>query len=314
VTHSSSDASSATPTRYRGRFAPSPTGPLHFGSLLAALASYLEARRHHGEWLVRMEDVDTPRTVPGAADDILRTLDALGFVWDEAVLYQSRRDDAYDEALDELADNGMLYACSCSRKQVAAETGWRGGQLIYPGTCRSRGLARDRGLSQRVLTAGARVRFTDEIQGTVEQNLATEIGDFVLRRVDGIYTYQLAVVVDDAAQGVTHVVRGSDLLDSTPRQIYLQQLLGMPPPRYSHIPIATDARGVKLSKQTGALAVDARQPARALWRALVFLDQTPPPELCRAEPRVLWSWAEENWSPARIRPGLAHAETTIGNA
>lgn len=311
VRQSTAETATTAPSHYRGRFAPSPTGPLHFGSLVAAVASYLEAQRHHGDWLVRMEDVDTPRNVPGAADQILHTLDALGFRWDETVLYQSDRHDAYEHALDELAELGMLYACSCSRKQVAAETGWRGGQLIYPGTCRLRRLPHNRGLSLRLLTSGARVRFADDIQGVLEQDIERDVGDFVLRRVDAVFTYQLAVIVDDADQGITHVVRGSDLLDSTPRQIYLQDLLCMPRPRYSHIPVATDAQGVKLSKQTGALALDTRRPSLALWRALSFLGQEPEPGLSRAEPCVLWSWAKEHWTPERIARDRAHAAPLI---
>ncbi len=313
MNHSSANTDPATtaPARYRGRFAPSPTGPLHFGSLVAAVASYLEAQRHQGEWLVRMEDVDTPRNVPGAADHIMRTLDTLGFRWDETVVYQSQRHAAYEDALDQLTELGMIYACSCSRKQVAAETGWRGGQLIYPGTCRLRHLPRNRGLSMRLLTAGARVRFADAIQGSVAQDIERDVGDFVLRRVDGVFTYQLAVIVDDAAQGITHVVRGSDLLDSTPRQIYLQDLLGMRQPQYSHVPVATDARGVKLSKQTGAIALSTKEPSRALWRALSFLGQEPEPELSRAHPDLLWSWARERWTPARIPPDRAHPAPSV---
>jgi glutamyl-Q tRNA(Asp) synthetase len=218
------------PPRYRGRFAPSPTGPLHFGSLVAAVGSFLQARAQRGEWLVRVEDLDPPREVKGAADDILRTLERLGLQWDGVAMYQSARTAAYDHAINELRRANALYACACSRREIADSSlpGIEG--PVYPGTCR-RGLpgARD-GRALRVRTDGARVAFEDRWQGRLENSLEPEFGDFVVRRADGLTAYQLAVVVDDAAQGITEVVRGADLLYSTPRQLHLQTLLALPAP------------------------------------------------------------------------------------
>jgi glutamyl-Q tRNA(Asp) synthetase len=285
---------------YRGRFAPSPTGPLHFGSLVAAVASWLEARAHGGEWLVRMEDVDTPRVVPGAADDILRTLDAFGMHWDGSVMYQSARSDAYRAALDALRREGKVYACGCSRREIAdsALAGIEG--YVYPGTCRL-GLAPGReARAWRVRTDGAVVAFDDAIQGPVIHDLEAQIGDFVLYRADSVYAYQLAVVVDDAAQSITHVVRGADLLESTPRQIHLQRLLGFATPEYAHLPVAVNAAGQKLSKQTLAPAVDASDAGAAISGALEFLGHEPPSELDRASADEVWRWARENWSPGRV--------------
>ncbi|MDX9952048.1 MAG: tRNA glutamyl-Q(34) synthetase GluQRS, partial [Methylophilaceae bacterium] len=241
---------------YRGRFAPSPTGPLHFGSLVAALASYLEARQQQGEWLLRMEDLDTPRNMPGAADAILRSLEAFGFEWDGPVVYQSERHDLYAAALARLQEDGLVYPCGCTRKEIAdsAIHGIEG--AIYPGTCRSGLPPGKTARAWRIRAENRTIGFDDAIQGHVAQNLARDIGDFVLKRADGFYAYQLAVVVDDADQGITHVVRGADLLDSTPRQIYLQQVLGLPAMHYAHIPVVLNAQGEKLSKQTQAAAVD----------------------------------------------------------
>lgn len=284
--------------RYIGRFAPSPTGPLHFGSLLAAVASYLEARHRGGCWLLRMEDLDPPREQPGAADHILRTLDAFGFDWDGPVLRQSTRAAAYRAALDDLRVRGLAYPCACTRREIAARgrTGLEG--PIYPGTCRAGLPPGRRGRALRVRTDGARISFHDALQGPRTQNLEREIGDFVLRRADGYWAYQLAVVVDDAAQGITHVVRGADLLGSTPRQIHLFHLLGLPIPAYAHIPVAVDARGEKLSKQTGARAVSP-DPA-TLWQALAFLRQAPPAELRTADLTEIWAWARVHWRAERL--------------
>ena len=285
---------------YRGRFAPSPTGPLHFGSLVAAVASYLEARSHAGEWLVRMEDLDPPRVVQGAADDILRTLEACGMQWDHAVVYQSTRTDAYHAELHRLRAAGLVYPCACSRREIAdsATSGIEG--PVYPGTCRD-GLAPGKtARAWRINTCGADVRFEDAIQGPVRQNLETDIGDFVLLRADHVYAYQLAVVVDDAEQGITDVVRGADLLDSTPRQIYLQRLLNLPTPRYCHVPVAVNAGGEKLSKQTRAVPIDAAQPRPALIAALRFLGHEPPPALANADVAALWDWAIANWRIERV--------------
>ncbi|MEO8442638.1 MAG: tRNA glutamyl-Q(34) synthetase GluQRS [Betaproteobacteria bacterium] len=285
---------------YRGRFAPSPTGPLHFGSLVAAVASHLEARSRAGEWLVRMEDLDTPRNVPGAADEILRALTACGMQWDGAVTYQSARLDAYHAELHRLRAIGFVYPCACSRREIAdsAVSGIEG--PVYPGTCRA-GLAPGKTVrAWRIATRGANIAFEDALQGRVQQNLETEIGDFVLLRADHIYAYQLAVVVDDAEQGITDVVRGGDLLDSTPRQIYLQNLLKITTPRYCHVPVALNAEGEKLSKQTRAPAVDYARPLAALMSALRFLGQQPPAALANASICEFWNWAITHWRIERV--------------
>jgi len=285
---------------YRGRFAPSPTGPLHFGSLVAAVASYLEAKSRAGEWLVRMEDLDTPRNVPGAADDILRALTACGMRWDDAVIYQSARTDAYHAELHRLRALGLVYPCACSRREIAdsAISGIEG--PVYPGTCRA-GLAPGKTVrAWRIDVRGADIRFDDAIQGPMHQDLATDIGDFVLLRADHVYAYQLAVVVDDAEQGITDVVRGADLLDSTPRQIFLHKLLKFTPPRYCHVPVAANANGEKLSKQTHAAAVDYARPQAALVPALRFLGQQPPDDLVDANIGEFWNWAIGNWRIDRV--------------
>ena len=287
-------------TIYRGRFAPSPTGPLHFGSLVAAVASYLEAKSRAGEWLVRMEDLDTPRNVPGAADDILRALTACGMRWDDAVIYQSARTDAYHAELHRLRALGLVYPCACSRREIAdsAISGIEG--PVYPGTCRA-GLAPGKTVrAWRIDVRGADIRFDDAIQGPMHQDLATDIGDFVLLRADHVYAYQLAVVVDDAEQGITDVVRGADPLDSTPRQIFLHKLLKFTPPRYCHVPVAANANGEKLSKQTHAAAVDYARPQAALVPALRFLGQQPPDDLVDANIGEFWNWALRNWRIDRV--------------
>jgi len=285
---------------YRGRFAPSPTGPLHFGSLVAALGSYLEARANGGAWLVRIDDLDPPRVAPGSADVILRTLEACGMEWQGAVVYQSARADAYHGALHALRQAGRLYACACSRREIA-DSGVAGIEgYVYPGTCRE-GLPAGRAArAWRVATDERITAFDDAIQGRIEQSLARVAGDFVLYRADRVYAYQLAVALDDAEQGVTHVVRGADLLDSTPRQIYLQQLLGLPTPRYAHLPVALNDRGEKLSKQTHAEPIDRANPAPALARALRFLGQDAPAALDRASPREVLRWGEAHWRLARV--------------
>ncbi|MGN6112066.1 MAG: tRNA glutamyl-Q(34) synthetase GluQRS [Luteimonas sp.] len=259
------DAPPAVP--YRGRFAPSPTGPLHFGSLLAALGSWLLARHAGGEWLVRIEDLDPPREVPGAAAGQLRTLAGFGLESDTPVLWQSGRGDAYRAALEQLLASGRAFACHCSRAALAADGGVH--RRCVPGAARP-----DPAIRLRV-PDGATVAFDDAIQGRFGQDVATAVGDFVLRRADGPWAYQLAVVVDDAAQGITDVVRGADLLDSTPRQILLQQALGLPVPRHAHLPLVQDADGRKLSKSLAALPVDAAEPLPALRAAWAALGQPP---------------------------------------
>lgn len=257
---------------YRGRFAPSPTGPLHAGSLVGALASYLDARANGGSWIVRIEDIDGPRTVPGADQAILRTLARFGMESDEPPVWQSARTARYARALETLETSGLVYPCGCTRKEIAdslANVHARHTTLAYPGTCR-------RGLNGKVARAwrlrvpdgaAAIVTFEDRWQGPQTQNLAAEVGDFVLKRADGQWAYQLAVVVDDAEQGITHVVRGADLLDSTARQIYLQRCLGLPTPAYLHVPVVANAQGEKLSKQTGANALGEDDPLPALVAA-----------------------------------------------
>lgn len=277
---------------YCGRFAPSPTGPLHFGSLITALASYLQARSQGGRWLVRMEDLDTPRNQPGAAVAILRQLGAFGLISDGPVLAQSTRLRAYREALAMLADRGLSFRCGCSRQDL--------NERIYPGTCRE-GLAPGRkARAVRLRVSEEAIFLHDQIQGEFRQNLAREVGDFVVRRADNIVAYHLAVVVDDAWQGVTEVVRGADLLDSTPRQIYLQRLLGFPTPRYAHLPIATNAQGQKLSKQSGARAISEDRPASTLHACLEFLGQQPDPRLRQATPAEVLQWGIAHWDLAMV--------------
>ena len=289
--------------RYRGRFAPSPTGLLHFGSLVAAVASYLDARRAGGDWLVRIEDLDQPREVPGSADQIIRALEILGFRWNESIERQSARTSLYQAALDRLLVEGWAYPCSCSRAEVqaaATSTGVEGDELFYPGWCRDGVRHADRATAMRFRVPVGTVTFTDGIQGPIAIDSAAEIGDFVIRRRDGLFAYQLAVVVDDAAQGITHVVRGADLLGSTPRQILLQRALGLPNPAYAHVPLAIDHNGVKLSKSAGSGGIDLQHPGRELWRALRFLGQEPP-DLRQASPATLWDWAVEHWRTEPLR-------------
>lgn len=288
---------------YRGRFAPSPTGPLHFGSLVAAVGSYADAKFHHGKWLVRIEDVDVQRSVPGAADRILATLEKLEMEWDEAVIYQSRRSKIYQEALEVLNQQGLLYPCICSRKEIADSsiTGLYG--FIYPGTCLNKPASTKNAHALRIQTPDELIQFRDILQGLYAQNLHRDVGDFVLRRADGIYAYQLAVVVDDAAQNITHVVRGADLLDSTPRQVYLQRLLGHATPHYMHLPVVTNAAGEKLSKQTHATPIDTANALRELVAALRFLGQEPPGEILDGDISSFWRWAIPNWRVDRIPQG-----------
>lgn len=254
---------------YRGRFAPSPTGPLHFGSLVSTLASWLDARAHRGAWLVRIEDIDGPRTVPGAAESILSTLERFGMHADEPPVWQSRRMPRYQQALEQLKSNGLIYPCGCTRKEIAdslLHAHARNTTLAYPGTCRT-GLHGKPARAWRLRVPDgdtAVITFQDRWQGPQTQNLATEVGDFVLRRADDQWAYQLAVVVDDADDDITHIVRGADLMDSTARQIYLQQCLGAPTPHYLHVPVVTNEYGEKLSKQNGATALDDDKPLDAL--------------------------------------------------
>jgi len=286
--------------QYRGRFAPSPTGPLHFGSLVAAVGSYVDARFHQGKWLVRIDDLDTPRNVKGAADDILKTLEAYGLHWDEQIVYQSLRTAAYEEAFHQLKKSGTVYPCSCSRKEIADSTLGHGDEFIYPGTCREGLRPGKSARAWRVRVDKTHISFADQVQGSVAQDLATEVGDFVVRRADVLFAYQLAVVVDDAFQGVSHVVRGADLLFSTPRQIYLQRLLRLGTPAYMHLPVAVNTQGEKLSKQTLAQPVRINNAASSLFDALVFLRQQPPAELRHDSGERILAWAVPNWHPEML--------------
>ena len=287
-----------------GRFAPSPTGPLHFGSLLAALASYLEAKTQGGLWLVRMEDLDKPREVAGAANHILNTLEKFGLEWDGEVVYQSQRSALYQEALNQIKAKSLIYQCSCSRKEIADSYNQKQAQhgidgLIYPGTCRDKS-STFKPYAERIKVKDQNISFNDAIQGKIDQNLANQIGDFVLKRADGLFAYQLALVVDDYLQGVTHVVRGADLLDSTPRQIYLQQVLGYSTPKYAHIPVASNQAGEKLSKQTLATPIDANNAPNLLINALDFLGQTPPQDLSNYKAQEILAWAMQHWALDKI--------------
>ena len=277
------------------------------------MASYLEARSSHGEWLVRIEDLDPVREIPDASKEILNTLIALGMKWDGDVLYQSQRHEAYEAAFAVLEKWRLLYPCTCSRKEIADSsiTGMDG--PVYPGTCRNRSVLPECSGAWRVRTDDHLIELTDVLQSRIQQRLETDIGDFVLRRADGIFAYQLAAVVDDAAQGITHVVRGADLLNSTPRQIYLQRLLGYSTPVYKHLPVVVNADGRKLSKQTGATAVDISDPLPHLITAMRFLGQMPSEELIEGDIASFWKWAFENWKSEMI-PRKKHEFVDMGYA
>lgn len=281
---------------YVGRFAPSPTGPLHFGSLVAAVASYLQARVQAGQWLLRIEDIDPPREEPGATDVILKALDRYGFEWHGEVIYQSRSQEIHEAAVQLLLEGGLAYPCGCSRRDLADAPRGRLG-AIYPGTCRNGCTATETAI--RLRTTDAPVSFVDGLQGLQSQNLEQESGDFVIRRRDGLIAYHLAVVVNDAIEGITEVVRGIDLMDSTARQIWLQQLLGYQTPGYIHIPVITHPNGDKLSKLTGAMGIPLDGRTNVLVAALVALRQEPPEDLRSCRLSEVWEWAIENW---RLEP------------
>lgn len=295
-------ASRAVASAYVGRFAPSPTGPLHFGSLVTAVASYADARAAKGRWLLRIEDVDKPRCSNHAEIEILSQLAAYGFEHDGEIVRQSERDEHYDAALTRLAKAQCLFACTCTRKQLEYVTRNREGEIVYPGTCRNRTERPAVAHALRILVPPlpeADVTLADRANGIVTQNLATDVGDFVLRRADGLYAYQLAVVVDDALQGVTHVVRGEDLLLNTPRQIFLQRLLAYPSLVYMHVPLVRNAVGEKLSKQTRAPAISMDDVLRTLHRAWAFLKQPP---IGRVDTTAaFWQRAAEVWTPSLLR-------------
>ena len=282
---------------YVGRFAPSPTGPLHFGSLAAAVASYLEARRHDGRWLLRIENIDPPREADGAADAILRSLDTHGFEWSGETIWQADSLEAHLAAIETLRAQHRVYRCTCSRKDLTGEPSSPLG-TIYPGTCRAG--CGDGDAALRLRTTDESICFDDRLQGRYCQRLESESGDFIVRRRDGLIAYHLAVVVDDAIQGVTDVVRGIDLIDSTPRQIWLQRCLGIAEPGYAHVPVLVHPDGDKLSKLTGAPALDDNRAGRNLFDVLVVLMQRPPAELETAPIQTIWQWASENWDPGRL--------------
>lgn len=279
---------------YIGRFAPTPTGPLHFGSLIAAVASYCDARAAGGQWLLRMEDLDPPREMPGAARHIIEQLKAYGFEWDGEVLYQSSRLHAYHDAIATLQRSGHLFWCTCSRSDIA-----RSGSLIYPGHCRAFTAPRI-DAAVRVRAPTEIVSFADGVFGEQQENVQDVVGDFVILRRDGLFAYQLAVVVDDAFQGVTHIVRGADLLDNSARQILLQKMLGHATPYYTHLPLALHADGSKLSKQTFAKELPTPADGRLVWQALEFLGQQPPRELMMRGAQDVLAWGIKNWRPENI--------------
>ncbi len=268
---------------------------MHLGSLVAALGSWLDARAAGGRWLVRMEDLDRPRCMPGATDTILRQLENYGLVWEGAVLAQSSRDTAYESALQQLRESGAVYPCICTRSQLSDAPRNAQGETIYPGTCRDNVAEEHSPHAWRVRAPDAAISFTDRVWGKLTQSLSAEIGDFVVKRADPLFAYQLAVVVDDAYQNITHIVRGADLLWNTPRQIALQMLLGLPTPSYAHLPLVTNALGQKLSKQTFAQALPERAHSRILSQALNMLGYAPPPTLMDAPPTELLAWALAHW-------------------
>lgn len=291
--------SSILDSTYTGRFAPSPTGPLHIGSLVAAMASYLDARSRQGQWLLRIEDLDPPREIPGSADNIIFSLDKLGFEWDGPVCFQSHRHAYYEAALEALISDKTAYACKCSRKDIAEQQNANPALLRYPGSCRNAALSPTKNLAIRALTEAVSISFSDRIAGDYSQNIEAETGDFVIRRKDGFYAYQLAVVIDDAEQKVTHVVRGEDLLESTPRQIHLQRLLDLQTPVYAHTPLVMDENGNKFSKSS-----NRGQPLEmnlvSLIKAWHFLRQTPTSAKEFDTIADFWQWAIMHWNIRKL--------------
>lgn len=287
--------------RYRGRFAPSPTGPLHIGSLLAAIASFLDAKANQGLWHLRIDDLDTPRNQSGATSRILRILESAALTWDGPVLFESRQIDRYYAAIEQLDAKDLLYFCTCSRKELSALAPDDTRFGIYPGICRNNKHPRSEDYATRIRTNDSRIGFNDRLQGYFEQNLAEEVGDFILRRRDRIFAYQLAVVIDDASQQVNQIVRGIDLIDSTPRQIYLHNLLGLSVPEYCHLPLVVDRDGYKLSKQNGARAVRESELSDVIYKVLRLLAHPAPKALKKAPPAELLQWGLENWDLRRLR-------------
>ena len=284
---------SQTTSGYVGRFAPTPSGPLHFGSLVAALASFLDARAHQGQWLVRIEDIDPPRCQDGASDDILRTLDTFGLHWDGYIGYQSQQQQSYLHALEQLQQQDLLYPCICSRSQLQ-------GQTIYPGNCRNQSPPSEQASAWRIKVPCMKLGFDDLIMPAYEENLAQQVGDFILQRKDGLFAYQLAVVVDDAQQGITHVIRGADLYQQTPRQVFLQRCLNLSTPSYGHIPLIINNAGQKLSKQNLATAISASQGPELMSQALQRLGQNLPSELKGAPVAEQLAWSIASWKRKKV--------------
>lgn len=285
---------------YRGRFAPSPTGPLHLGSMFAALASFLQAKSWRGQWLLRIDDIDAPRVAVGAADSIRRTLERYSLYWDETVVMQSSGTTAYKEAWERLEGLGYLYPCYCSRKSLAALPRTNQQRIVYPGLCRTVNRSRKQAHALRVITQNAIITTDDNLQGRQTWDIEKEFGDFVIVRRDRIISYHLATVVDDWRSGITEVLRGFDLLESTPLQIHLQNLLGLTRPEYLHVPVIVDRHGIKLSKQNLAKAVDPLNPSTTLFKLLTLLKQSPPGELLEAPPEEILTWAVPNWDVAKL--------------
>lgn len=309
----SSNTHISSPHPYIGRFAPSPSGELHFGSLVSALASFLDAHHHHGQWLVRIEDIDPPREQAGAATAILHSLEAHGLTWDGVVVYQSQRLALYEDYLSQLATADLLYRCNCTRQDLAAMKG------IYNGHCRSRMVDSHQAHALRLklydlpshltaLVGDEHLSFSDLIQGPQQQNLRMAAGDQILKRKDGLFAYQLAVVVDDISQHITHVIRGSDLLEVTARQIFLYRLLRAPVPHFGHVTLAAHANGQKLSKQNFAPPLMAGNAGTNLWQALAFLGQNPPQELYAATPNELLEWGRQHWELTKVKGLSASVE------
>jgi glutamyl-Q tRNA(Asp) synthetase len=283
---------------YIGRFAPSPTGPLHYGTMVAAIASFLQARAHDGKWLLRIEDVDTGRCIKGVDTQMLNTLEAFAMHWDGEVVYQSQRTLIYEQALYNLEHKNLIYPCTCSRRQLIDETGLA--SPVYPGTCKGMTHWPSKDYAVRLKVPDEIIQFDDAVYARQQQQLADEVGDFIIKRRDGLFAYQLAVVVDDAAQGISEVVRGADLLDSTARQMYLQRCLGYAQPDYLHLPLVLDEAGNKLGKSTGAAAIDNKDPRTTIISILNFLGQSLPAAIEQVSLDELWQHAIALWNPGRI--------------
>jgi glutamyl-Q tRNA(Asp) synthetase len=292
--------------KYRGRFAPSPTGLLHLGSMYTALASFLQAKSHKGLWLLRLDDVDTPRVTSGASDAIMRTLERHALHWDEAVVMQSRKTESYEAATEQLEAAGRLYPCSCSRKQLATLR-LKNESVVYPGTCRNARIPRSRPHALRVLAGNAVISVEDKLQGPQCWDMGCEVGDFVVLRRDGVFSYHLATVIDDWESGVTEVLRGCDLLEATPQQIHLQSLLGLRRLDYLHVPIVVNRQGIKLSKQNLAKAVDGRNPSATLFELLLSLNQSPTEDIRGAPTEEILAWATQTWDASKLL-GLTSVE------